>query len=203
MLQSMAKKSRRGRRPGQPATKDAILRVARRCFGERGYDATTVRAIARAAGVDQALIHHYFGTKRALFDEAVPRSDGVADEPAGRLATPGDPGEGLVLAFFARWDAAPEASRLETLLRAAGSDSAAQRLLRELIGRSFTAPATLAIPPGTDLPRLRAALVAAQLIGLAWMRYVERREPLVSASPRLLARTYGPAVTAALTARKG
>jgi AcrR family transcriptional regulator len=198
----MAKKPRRGRRPGQPATKDAILRTARVCFAERGYDAATVRAIALTAGVDQALIHHYFGTKRALFNEALAPSDRATEDAPTRRAGPDDPGEALILAFLQHHDAEPGACTIETLLRAAGSDGAARRLLSELIGRWCALPATHPVAPASDLPRLRATLAAAQLVGLAWMRYVERREPLVSASPRLLARTYGPSITAALVARK-
>src|SRR5581483_2365423 len=59
--------NRTGRRPGIPDTRDAILDAARRGFASRGYDATTVRAIATEAEVDPALVIHYFGTKEALF----------------------------------------------------------------------------------------------------------------------------------------
>ena len=193
----MAKRAVRGRRPGQPATRDAILRMARESFGARGYDATTVRSIALRAGVDQALIHHYFGTKRALFAASIAPPIDAREDVSWRSTGREDPGEGLVLAFLQSWDAQPHASTIETLLRAAGSDEAARRLLSDLIGRSFTAPAR-SLSAGADLPRLRATLVAAQLVGLAWLRYVERREPLVSASPRLLAKTYGPSISAAL-----
>ena len=195
-------KARRGRRPGQPATKAAILRTARDCFAERGYDATTIRAIAATAGVDQALVHHYYGTKRALFTEALGLPDRGTEEKPTRAGSD-DPGEALILEFLRRFDAPPGPATIETLLRAAGSDGAARRLLSELIGSSLVLPATLVVAPGAALPRLRAELAAAQLLGLAWMRYVERREPIVSASPRLLARIYGPSVAAALAIRKG
>ena len=59
--------SRTGRRPGTPDTRETILTVARRRFATRGYDATSVRAIATEAEVDPALVIHYFGTKEALF----------------------------------------------------------------------------------------------------------------------------------------
>ncbi|MFZ0178452.1 MAG: helix-turn-helix domain-containing protein, partial [Candidatus Dormiibacterota bacterium] len=63
--------SRSGRRPGWPQTRDDILLVARRSFGARGYDATSLRSIAKQADVDPALLVHYFGTKEALFMAAL------------------------------------------------------------------------------------------------------------------------------------
>lgn len=54
--------------PRALATRDTILRAARDCFAERGLAATTTREIARRAGVTQPLLHHYFGSKDALFD---------------------------------------------------------------------------------------------------------------------------------------
>ena len=58
---------RRGRRPGAPDTRAAILAAARSRFAEHGYAGTTIRAVATDAGVDAALVHHYFGTKDELF----------------------------------------------------------------------------------------------------------------------------------------
>ena len=68
---------RTGRRPGNPDTREAILAAAREAFAERGFDGASIRAIATAAGVDPALVHHYFGTKEQLFLAAMQ----VADRP--------------------------------------------------------------------------------------------------------------------------
>ena len=57
----------RGRRPGAPDTRAAVLVAARASFAEQGYRGTTIRAVASTAGVDPALVHHYFGTKDDLF----------------------------------------------------------------------------------------------------------------------------------------
>src|SRR6266566_170590 len=59
--------ARTGRRPGNQDTREAILAAAREAFAERGYDRVSIRAIATSAGVDPALVHHYFGTKDQLF----------------------------------------------------------------------------------------------------------------------------------------
>src|SRR5690606_4652816 len=62
---------RRGRRPGRQNTREAVLKAAREAFAEAGYDRTSVRQVAAAAGVDTALVHHYFGTKEQLFQAVV------------------------------------------------------------------------------------------------------------------------------------
>jgi len=54
--------------PNAEATRRAVLDAARECFAERGYAATSLRAIARHAGITQPLINHYFGTKQRLFE---------------------------------------------------------------------------------------------------------------------------------------
>jgi len=62
---------RPGRPPGPSDTRDRILASARELFARNGIDKTSIRAIASAAGVDAALVHHYFGTKQQLFVAAV------------------------------------------------------------------------------------------------------------------------------------
>jgi len=97
--------SRTGRRPGDSGTRAAILEAARASFAERGYDASTIRGIAGEAGVDPALVHHYFGTKEGLFaaSMALPMTPG--DVLPGVLAGPlDDLGERLVRLFLAVWD---------------------------------------------------------------------------------------------------
>jgi AcrR family transcriptional regulator len=56
-------KGRTGRRPGPNRTREAILDAARRAFAERGYDAVSLRAVARDAAVDPALVHRFHASK--------------------------------------------------------------------------------------------------------------------------------------------
>src|SRR5207244_1027279 len=63
--------SRSGRRGGDSGTKEAILAAARARFGDLGYDRATIRGIAADAGVDAALVHHFYGTKDQLFAAAM------------------------------------------------------------------------------------------------------------------------------------
>jgi len=154
-----------------------------------------MRTIAAEAGVDPALIHHYFKTKRALFDATLALPD-TGD--VGIIAALGAPnrGEALVLAFLTAWDSPVGDSSFARLMRTAATEPATQTRLVELIAATIVAPAASAVNHAASLPKLRATLVAAQLAGIAWLRYVLRLEPVASASPQLLARTFGPSIAA-------
>jgi len=159
-----------------------------------------MRAIAADAGVDSALVHHYFGTKQKLFAAAneMPQDPGAALRAA--LEAP-SPGEALILAFLAAWDAPNGNSPLAGFMRSAAADPEAQQRLADLLATTLVTPAAAAIARRHAMPKLRATLVAAQLAGLAWMRYVLRSDPLASASPSLVAKTFGPSLDTTLTPR--
>jgi AcrR family transcriptional regulator len=97
--------ARTGRRPGRQDTRDAILAAARDAFAEKGYDGASIRYIATSAGVDPALVHHYFGTKDQLFREAM-RFPVDPNQMLPLLAGPGVDGFGerLVRMFISVWD---------------------------------------------------------------------------------------------------
>jgi len=156
-----------------------------------------MRAIAADAGVDSALVHHYFGTKLRLFAAAneMPKDPGALLRAAFEQSSPG---EALVIAFLNAWDAPGAASPLAGFIRSAASDREAQDRLADLIATTLVTPSAAAIGRRHAMPKLRAALVAAQLTGLAWMRYVLCNEPLASASPAMIAKTFGPSLDATL-----
>ncbi|MFI7077302.1 TetR family transcriptional regulator [Micromonospora sp. NPDC049903] len=193
----MARRS--GRRPGNPATRDAILAAARTAFAERGFDAATIRAVAAAAEVDPALVHHYFGSKEQLFLAAVqapvdPRELLPAVLEGGRDGI----GERLVRTFVAVWDSPAGAAGVALLRSAVGNEWTA-RLVREFLTTQVLRRILdhLDVDPA-QLP-LRGGLVATQLIGLAVMRHVIRLEPIASAEPETLVATVGPTVQRYLT----
>ncbi|MGZ4460469.1 MAG: TetR/AcrR family transcriptional regulator, partial [Nocardioidaceae bacterium] len=96
----------RGRRPGSPDTRAAILDAARGLFASGGFSGTSVRAVAAKAGVDPALVHHYFGTKEDLFVAALALPIDLRDVLAG-VAASGEPeqvAERLLRVFFSVWD---------------------------------------------------------------------------------------------------
>lgn len=196
----------RGRRTGKPDTKATIERAARERFDAQGYHKTSIRAIARDANVDSALVHHYFGSKRTLF-AAVTSEEGSMPS-VGRRPPPAVPlnggrsealsGEEIVRRFVERWDPHDGPSVFGTLLRAAASDPEAELRLAAIVNASVAAPIAGHLAGKASMTKLRTTLIAAQLIGLAWQRYVTRTDPVASATASLLARIYGPSVTATL-----
>lgn len=190
----------RGRRTGDSGTRARILAAARESFTARGYDATTVRAVARQAGVDPALIHYFFGTKDALFAASLelpvnPRE--VVDElVAGGLD---GLGERMVALLLGVWEE-PGGSPLLAMLRSAVAHEEAAAMVRQFLGREVIGRLARAVDAPD--PELRASLCASQIVGLAVARYIVRIEPLASAEAATVAAWVGPTLQRYLTARE-
>src|SRR4051812_7282023 len=171
----MASKSetprRTGRRPGPNRTRVAILAAARAAFAGRGYDAVSVRAVAREAGVDPALVHRFYGTKEELFVAAMelPVSPGRL-VPALLADGVDDLGERLVRTLLELFDRPAAFAPFLALIRGAVSNDHAAALLREFITREVLGRLAAAASP--DRPELRASLAGSQVVGLAMARYV-------------------------------
>jgi AcrR family transcriptional regulator len=185
--------SRTGRRPGTPDTRDAILTVARHRFATRGYDATSLRGIATEARVDPALVIHYFGSKEGLFVAAA----GLPAEFPGLLSglaalPPGDFAQALVRTYLGVVDSDPSRNAILALVRSAVSNETAATMLREFLTSALLT--VIAGQDGREDARLRASLVAAQLIGIAMLRHVLRVEPLARATHDEIAALVTPAI---------
>lgn len=185
---------RTGRRPGNPDTRQAILAAAREAFAERGFDHASIRGIASSAGVDPALVHHYFKSKDKLFLAAL----NVPFDPAELLpsALAGDPaglGERMIGLVLSVWDS-PAGSAGVALLRSVVSSEWAARLMREFVLTQVFRRVIAELPVKPDEAPLRAALVASQIAGLAMTRYILRLEPLASAPPHVVVTAVGPTV---------
>ena len=190
--------ARTGRRPGVSGTREAILDAARRAFAEQGYQQATIRGVADLAGVDPALVHHYFGTKQDLFVAAVELPVNPIEQLMAVLADEPDRiGQRIVEVFLSIWDHAADRSPLLALIRSAVGDERAAAMLREFITEEVLGQ--LARRLGSPDARLRATLVGSQLIGLAMARYIVRVEPLASAPAAELAAAVGPTVQRYLT----
>ncbi len=190
--QDQGRTGTRGRRPGAPDTRSEILAAARALFAERGYGGTSVRAVAGAAGVDPALVHHYFGTKDDLFVAALelPVDPRVALRPVLEGGLEGA-GERLVRVFLSVWD--DESARLPLLGLVRGVvEPEGRQLLRDGLLGVVLGPLAPAL--GLDDAERRVALVASQMIGLVMLRYVLEVEPLVSTDTETLVATYAPTV---------
>lgn len=188
---------RRGRRPGGADTRNALLAAARAEFAERGFDGATVRAIADRAGVDPAMVNHWFGGKDALFTAVME----LPVNPAVVIAevVPGDPehlGERIVARFLTIWDATG-GGPLSALIRSIASHETAALLMREFVRRVLVVRVVATVAP--DRPELRAALVGSQLVGLGMIRYVVGLEPLASADHATVVAAVAPTVQRYLT----
>jgi AcrR family transcriptional regulator len=189
--------ARTGRRPGAGGTREKILTAARSHFGTVGFDRATIRGIAAAAKVDPKLVLHYFESKEGVFLAAVEFPfDPSAAIPA--LLEPGLNGLGvrLVRFFLDIWDS-PAGSPLLAVIRSVVSSESAAALLREFVTREVLARLAEALE--LDEPRLRASLVASQLIGLAMIRYIVKIEPIASAPRARVAAWIGPTLQRYLT----
>ena len=189
---------RTGRRPGPNRTREAILAAARSSFAARGYDATTIRAVARDAGVDPALVHRFFGSKDELFVAAMALAVSPSDLVERLLAGGVDGvGERLVLAIVSLLDTPGAFAPFLALIRGAVSNEQAATMLREFLTREVLGRLAAAAAP--DAPELRASLAGSQVVGLAMARYVVRVPPLVDTDPATIAAAVGPTIQRYLT----
>lgn len=184
---------RTGRRPGSVDTRARVLLAARTSFGERGFDGATIRDVAARAGVDPALVHHYFGSKQQLFVAAM---ELPLDLPALVLRLLEGPreelGERFVRFVLELWETTAFRPLLLGVVRSATTDPIAAAMLRQLLAEG----PFLALARAIDLPdaTLRATLAGSQLIGLALARYVVAVEPLASVPSEVLVRALAPTV---------
>ncbi|MFL6148670.1 MAG: TetR family transcriptional regulator [Pseudonocardiaceae bacterium] len=187
----------RGRRPAGENTRAALLAAARVEFTERGFDGATVRAIAQRAGVDAAMVNHWFGGKDGLFVAALD----IPVDPTEILSRilDGDPeqtAERILRTFLSVWDA-NGGGALAALVRSVASHEQAAQMMREFLGRVIFGRIVTAVAP--DQPKLRAALCGTQMVGLAMVRYVIRLEPLASADPQTVVAAIAPNLQRYLT----
>jgi AcrR family transcriptional regulator len=182
-----------GRRPGGPDTRGEIVRAARESFADKGFAATSIRAVARQAGVDAALVHHYFDSKDELFIEAMalpldPR------QVAARIldGSRDDVGRRIVTVFLGVWESDEGQQRMKAMLRSVVTSDEVARLMREGMTRMILEPVSQFI----DVPdaKLRVGLIASHLIGVALTRYVVELEPVASADLDTLVDRIAPAI---------
>ncbi|MDQ1028396.1 AcrR family transcriptional regulator [Streptomyces umbrinus] len=182
-----------------PAARDRILAAAREEFSERGYEKTSVRGIAKAAGVDSALVHHYFGTKEQVFEASIEVAFGPLLSAPGSIAEgPLDGvGERLARFFFGVWENPATRKALLAIIRSAVNNEVAASVFRRLISAQLLR--RVAAQLDTPDAELRAELAAAQLVGIAMLRYVIKVEPLTSANPEQIIARVAPVIQAHLT----
>jgi AcrR family transcriptional regulator len=187
-----------GRRPGPTQTREAILAAAQDAFAEDGYAGATIRGVARAAGVDQALVLHYFESKDGLFAAALrvnPPLRGLAE-----VVGHGDVrnlGERLVRRYLELWENPETSCQLLAIFRAASVSPSASAMVAEFIGEQVMSPLARGI--GSENAEVRATMAGSHLFGTAAARYVLRVEPLASLDGDTLVAIMGPVIQHYLT----
>jgi len=185
-------KGRPGRRPGPSSTRPEILAAARTLFASGGYHATTVRDIAAEAGVNAALVHHYFGSKDQVFVAAMNLPLNPADL-ISRLRDGGPRaqlGERVVRLFARTWRDPATGQPLQALLRAAASTEQGATMMRQFVEDVMLPRVSAEL----GVSRMRAAGAFSQLIGFALAAAILRTEPLASASEDELVALLAPSV---------
>ena len=181
-----------GRRPGNADTRGEIVEAAKRVFASKGYDGTSLRGVAREAGVDPALVHHYFDGKASLFVAAMalpfdPRQ--VKEHAAGTEHS----GARTIVGFLTMWDRAEgTGSSFASCLSAMAASSNVADAMREFINDRVWSVLRRTEGETETLMRRRTAMVSSQLMGLAFARYILRVPPMSTASPKQIGRWVGP-----------
>ncbi len=190
---------RRGRREGASESREHILATARRLFAEHGFDGTSLRQVAREAGVDPAMIHHFFRGKDELFalSVALP-ADPVQVLEGVDQHDPEHRAEAIVRAVLRLWES-PAQHSLVAFIRGTIGSKAKTMLLREVVTRTIISRIMAGIPGPPEEVALRGNLVATQMVGVMLVRYVVKLEPLASASPEDVVRLVAPNVQHYLT----
>ena len=190
------------KRPGRPAgssdTRERILDNARVLFARNGISNTSIRAVAAAAGVDSALVHHYFGTKEKLFAAAVHVDIDPMDIIGPLRQVPVDElGHAIPSMLLPLWDSEIGAGFIATLRSViAGSEV---NLFRSFIQDVIAAQVGSRVdnPPGTGIIRIQ--FVASQLVGVLMARYILDLEPFKSLPADQIVRTIAPNLQRYLT----
>ncbi|HEX4094480.1 MAG TPA: TetR family transcriptional regulator [Trebonia sp.] len=183
--------------PRSEGTRRAILDAARATFAARGYEQTTIRAVAAQAGVDASMVMRYFRSKAGLFTAAVIMDLAVPD----LLSVPAsDRGELLVRHFVNRWDDPRHQDEMTAMLRTGATSESVAEQLHSVLSQLVTEPIAAT---GDDRAADRGALIAAQLLGLGLCRYILRFEPLASMPADDVVTAVAPSVQRYLTEPAG
>jgi AcrR family transcriptional regulator len=191
---------RRGRRPGGTDTKEALVAAAREVFIEQGFNGATVRAIATKAGVDAAMVNHWFGGKEGLFAEAVLKLPFNPSEIVKDLLTadPDHIGEAIVHRFVTTWDDTG-GGVFTALMRSITSHEEAAMMLRDFFFKHIFKHVIGSMAP--DNHEFRATLVATQIVGMGMVRYVAKFEPFASADVATVSAAVAPTLQRYITGK--
>jgi AcrR family transcriptional regulator len=197
-LTTNTERKRPGRPPGPSDTRERILTSARELFSRNGIDNTSIRAIAAAADVDPALVHHYFGTKTQLFAAAIHIPIDPMQVIGPLQQVPVDEiGRMLPSLLLPLWDSELGKGFIATLrsILAGGDTSLLRSFLQEVIAKEVGS--RVDNPPGSG--PIRVQYVASQLVGVVMARYILELDPFKSLPVEQIAETIAPNLQRYLT----
>lgn len=187
---------RRGPAQDRGVTVDRIVAAARESFAQQGWAGTSLRGVARTAGVDARLVSYYFADKTALLQSCLQPPPGFAERVAAAAAAPlATRGRALLEAMLANWNDPDSAVILRSVLLTAAHEPLARHHLQAVFRGSLigtVAGGLTATDP--DDRSLRAGLVAGQIVGVFMTRYVWRIPPLSDLTDEQLIRLIAPTV---------
>jgi AcrR family transcriptional regulator len=156
-----------------------ILDAARGEFAQNGSAGTTIRAVARAADVDPALVYHYFGSKEGLLDAATNPPQRWLENVARTWTTPVPQlGAALVRLMLSAWADDEIGPILRAVLQTAAHEPSTREKLRRVVEGQLMGVSQLGADEADRLKR--SGLISSQIMGLAMMRYIWHIEPLAS-----------------------
>jgi AcrR family transcriptional regulator len=168
-----------------------ILGAAREAFAETGWAGTTIRAVARAADVDPALVYHYFGSKDGLLDAATNPPQRWLESIAKTWTTPiPELGSALLRLMLGAWADDEIGPVLRAVLQTAAHEQTTRAKLRRVVEASLMGVSQLGIDERDRA--VRSGLISSQIMGLAMMRYIWKIEPLASMSDDELVTAIAP-----------
>lgn len=166
---------RTGRRPGNQDTREQILTAARSLFARKGFKAASIRAIAGAAGVNVALVGHYFGNKEKLFAAAQQLPNTVRDSLAAALRGDTDTaGERLTRAYFGLWEDDATRPQILATVRSVISGETGTDLIRDMLAGVMDSDGTGVTPS----QHRGLTLAMGELLGTAILRHITRLPPI-------------------------
>jgi AcrR family transcriptional regulator len=173
------------------ATRSAILGAARELLVNKGYEATTIRAVAAKAGIDPSMVMRYYGSKEGLFAAAVDLDLQLPDPsewPREEI------GQRLASYMVARWDRELSHEPVTLLLRSAGTNPAAAEQLRLVFAGQIVRLVRAVTGESDQDAARRAGLLATQVLGFALCRYVLELPPILEMDVETLARALAPVI---------
>lgn len=185
-----------GRRPGPSTTAAAILAAARTLFAGSGYQATTIRAVAERAGVNQALVRHFYGSKHQLFLAALEFPPELLGQmlDAMQAGPRSELGRRVTTTFVRAWRDPQTSEQLQAVFRAAAVGEEGGQLVRRLVEETLLPRVATVL----DVHPSQLSAAMAQLLGFAFLSTIVRAEPLAGLDEAATVDLLAPAVQAHL-----